>query len=103
MGYQLKYFMWSYQLHFQINAEQDARSVFRKLDARFSPRVFLVGFQETPREGSEPICVAPDDCVYQPEIRYYTDETTTFQLGDGSLAEVHDDIIAIFEKRLLVD
>lgn len=38
-----------------------------------------------------------------PKIRLYTDETTTFRLAEGSLAEVHDDIVAIFESPLLVD
>ena len=37
------------------------------------------------------------------KIRYYTDDTTTFWFEDGSLCEVHDDVIAIFENRLLID
>jgi hypothetical protein len=37
------------------------------------------------------------------KIHHYTDESTTFRLKEGSLAEIHNDIVALFENRLLVD
>lgn len=37
------------------------------------------------------------------KIRYYSDETSVFRLETGSLWEVHDDIISIFETRLLIE
>lgn len=37
------------------------------------------------------------------KIHHYTDESNAFKLKGGSLAEVHDDIVAIFENRLLID
>ncbi len=37
------------------------------------------------------------------KIRYYTDDTTVAKLEDGSLREVHNDIVAVFANRLLAD
>lgn len=36
------------------------------------------------------------------KIRYYSDETTTYTWAEGSMREVHDDILALFEGRPLV-
>jgi DisA bacterial checkpoint controller nucleotide-binding len=64
----VKFQMWAYQLHFQANAQHEARSLFSQLDPRFDPRVFLVGFQAKPIKDRPAICVVPDDCEYQPEV-----------------------------------
>jgi hypothetical protein len=37
------------------------------------------------------------------KIHHYTDESNAFMLKEGSLAEVHDHIVAIFRDRLLID
>ena len=37
------------------------------------------------------------------KIRHYTDGKTVFPVENGSLREIHDDIISIFEDRLLID
>jgi hypothetical protein len=37
------------------------------------------------------------------KIHHYTDESNVFKLKEGSLAGVHDDIVAIFENRMLID
>jgi len=62
-----KYFMWSYQAYFQVSAQVAAETTFQRLDPRFEPLVFLVGFQVRDRPDRLPICVVPDDCVYPPE------------------------------------
>lgn len=64
----LKYYMWSYQYHFQIGLKTEAEALFRQLDPGFAPHVFLVGFREKPMQDRLPICVAPDDCEYQPKV-----------------------------------
>jgi DisA bacterial checkpoint controller nucleotide-binding len=63
----VKYFMWSYQAYFQVSAQVAAENIFQRLDPRFEPHLFLVGFQSRERPDRHPICVVPDDCVYQPE------------------------------------
>lgn len=68
MSYTLKYFMWSYQLNFQISAEVEARSLIRKLDPESEIRLFMVGFLEEESANRHSVCVVPDDCVLQPEV-----------------------------------
>src|SRR4051812_22103091 len=63
----VKYFMWSYQAYFQVSAQVASETLFQRLDPRFEPHVYLVGFLAQTRPGRHPICVVPDDCPYQPE------------------------------------
>lgn len=37
------------------------------------------------------------------KINYYTDETSIFKPEEGSLREIHEDIVSIFENQLLID
>ena len=39
----LEQIMWGFQTHFQLSAEIEAEGVFKKLDPRLQPKVFLVG------------------------------------------------------------
>lgn len=64
----LKYFMWGFQGHFQSLAESNAERLLQRLDSRFKPRVFLVGFLVDDRTDRLPICVSPDECPFQPEL-----------------------------------
>jgi hypothetical protein len=64
----LKYFMWGFQTHFQGLAESNAERVLQRLDKRFKPRVFLVGFLMQERNDRLAVCVAPDDCPFQPTL-----------------------------------
>ena len=64
----LKYFMWGYQPHFRISAQNAAERIFKQLDKKFEPNVFLIGILNKAVEGYHPICVEPEDCGYNPEI-----------------------------------
>ncbi len=53
--------MWGYQGHFRCNQEVHAKSVFRLLDQRFDPEVFLVGVLVEERADCHAACVEPED------------------------------------------
>jgi hypothetical protein len=61
----LEHVMWGFQSHFQLSAEIEAEGVFKKLDPRLQPKVFLVGLPIRGR-GQLPVCVVPANCRYQP-------------------------------------
>ena len=63
----VKFFMWGYQAYFQIQAQVAAETTFQRLDPRFEPHLFLIGFLNRERPDRHPICVVPDDCPFQPE------------------------------------
>src|SRR5262249_7937605 len=50
--------------HFQVNAQVAAESIFQRLDPRFMPRVWLVGFLARERPEQQAICVVPDDAPF---------------------------------------
>lgn len=60
----IQHFMWGYQRHFRIGQECVAERVFRALDNRFRPLVFLVGILIEIREDRYPSCVEPEDAFW---------------------------------------
>jgi hypothetical protein len=53
--------MWGYQSHFRISQEVHAKSLFRSLDRRFEPEVFLIGILVEDRQDRHRVCVEPED------------------------------------------
>jgi hypothetical protein len=51
--------MWTYQTHFCGAQQAAARRVFRELDPRFDPQLFLVGFLAKPSQERPLVCVEP--------------------------------------------
>src|SRR5689334_8027810 len=65
----LRYFMWPWQHLFQDSAADIAQRLVRPLDPHLEVDAFLVGFRaHEEAEGTEDICVSPDDCRFQPEV-----------------------------------
>lgn len=64
----LKYFMWGYQEYFQSHAQGAAEELAKLLDPALAPTMGLVGFLATPTEGSRPVCVEPQDWLFQPPV-----------------------------------
>lgn len=61
----LKYFMWSWQVHFRISAQVKAESLFNELDKKLLPNVFFIGFLDNKdRIDRHPICVEPESDEY---------------------------------------
>lgn len=56
----IQHFMWGYQPHFRIGREVAAKSLFRMLDERFEPEVFLVGVLVDDLPGRYKACVEPE-------------------------------------------
>jgi hypothetical protein len=52
---------------FIFNARFEAKTIFEKLDPRFEPRLFLVGFRTTEKKGEPSIGVGPDGTPFRPE------------------------------------
>jgi enoyl-CoA hydratase/carnithine racemase len=67
MGRPLKYYMWGYQPHLWISVKLLAEKLFEELGCQVAPSVFLVGMRTREQEGSLPICVEPEECVFQPD------------------------------------
>ncbi len=59
--------MWAYQKHFQVNAQVAAQSIFQRLDPRFTPTVWLIGFLARGQPDRPPVCLVPDDAAFPPE------------------------------------
>ena len=59
-------FMWGYQRHFQIGAEDAAERVFEKLDPGFQVKVFILGVLREPSVGWYPVCLEPPICGFSP-------------------------------------
>ena len=70
--FSVKYFMWSFQPHFKLSAELSLQAVVKKLDPRIRSRLQLVGFLTEETDHEHPICVCPDDAIYQPETFAHT-------------------------------
>jgi hypothetical protein len=58
-------------LSFIFNARFEAKSIFQKLDPRFDPRLFLVGFRVSEKKGEPLIAVGPDGTPFRPEAFAY--------------------------------
>jgi DisA bacterial checkpoint controller nucleotide-binding len=52
---------------FILNARFEAKSIFQKLDPRFEPRLFLVGFRIKEKRGEPSVGVGPDGTPFRPE------------------------------------
>jgi DisA bacterial checkpoint controller nucleotide-binding len=52
---------------FIFNARFDAKSIFEKLDPRFDPRLFVVGFRTAEKKGEPSIAVGPEGTPFRPE------------------------------------
>lgn len=61
-GNVLTFFMWQWQTHFGISAQDDAETIFGRLDPRLDPNVFLIGVLREGRPDRHPICLEPEDC-----------------------------------------
>lgn len=61
MSHSIKHFMWGYQQHFRIGQGCVAERVFRALDPRFQPQIFLVGVLIEDRDDRFSACVEPED------------------------------------------
>jgi hypothetical protein len=59
--------MWRFQGWFQNGITEVAQEVFKRLDEKLDPHIFLVGIPET--ESADPICLEPvEECGYKPEF-----------------------------------
>lgn len=56
----IDHFMWGYQTHFRIAQQSAAERVFRLLDERFRPEIFLVGVLVEARQDRHRACVEPE-------------------------------------------
>ncbi|QDV20304.1 DisA bacterial checkpoint controller nucleotide-binding protein [Gimesia panareensis] len=57
----IDHFMWSYQQHFRIGKQGDAKSIFEMLDDRIDPELFLVGILVEVNKQKYPACVEPEN------------------------------------------
>ncbi len=57
----IEHFMWGFQPHFRIGQEVHAKAIFRLLDERFDPEVFLVGVLAENRADCHIACVEPEN------------------------------------------
>lgn len=68
MSYSIQYFMWSYQHLYRISANSAAGFLFRLLDERLQPEVFLVGMLMRNRSDRYPLCVEPEEGEIPPSL-----------------------------------
>lgn len=52
---------------FVFNARFEAKDIFRRLDPRFAPRLFFVGFRIAEKAGQPSLGVGPDGTPFRPE------------------------------------
>lgn len=52
------------QQHFRVSIQVSAESLFKRIDRRLSPKVFLLGILIDKREDRHPICLEPKDCGF---------------------------------------
>jgi len=72
----IEHFIWGFQQHFCGNAEYCAGQLFRSLDQRFSPKVFLVGILEDEQKGQHKACIEPEDDFWAKSERFEGLENT---------------------------
>lgn len=56
----LKYFIWKWQVYFVIGQQVEAEMLFKKIDIRLSPKVFMLGLPTVGLD-NPPICYEPED------------------------------------------
>ncbi len=54
-------------MSFIFNAQFEAKTILQKLDPRFEPRLYLVGFRVSEKKGEPSIGVGPDGTPFRPE------------------------------------
>lgn len=64
-------FMWGYQQHVQISFQVSAESLFKKIDFKLNPKIFLIGVLVDNRDDRHPICLEPEDCGFN--VRDFSD------------------------------
>lgn len=62
--YVIDLFMWGYQQHMQVSFQVSAETLFKKIDYRLNPKIFLIGLLVDKREDRHPICLEPEDCGF---------------------------------------
>jgi hypothetical protein len=68
---------------FIFNAQFEAKAIFQKLDPRFEPRLFLVGFRVTEKKGEPGIGVGPDGTPFRPEgFAYVKTQAAVYESED---------------------
>lgn len=65
-GLSVKYYMWGYQPHFQLSAENSAKKLFRRLHPELDVALFLVGVKLRSKDDRHDVCIEPDHYVIQP-------------------------------------
>src|SRR5689334_9952961 len=60
MSHDIEYFMWGYQRHFRGREELHSQRLFKCLDERFAPEVFLVGVSQEGNSNRHRACVEPE-------------------------------------------
>jgi DNA integrity scanning protein DisA with diadenylate cyclase activity len=57
-------FMWGYQQHFQHSLQFEAEHLFKLIDNRISPNVFLLGILVEENSDRHKVCIEPENCGY---------------------------------------
>ncbi len=65
MGNEIELFMWGYQQHFQHSLQFEAERLFKKIDEKLDPKVFLIGLLTEDRSDRHEICIEPENCGYK--------------------------------------
>ena len=89
MARAISHFMWGYQAPFQRHQEMAARELFKTLDERFEPVVFLVGILADAAASGYPACIEPEEDFW---IRA--------EDFDGALKRSHEKFQAHPERRI---
>ena len=80
----IEQFIWEYQRHFRISVNSTANTLFRSLDERLIPKVFLLGILEEEKSELHKICLEPEDCGYSQSLfSKIEDLANDFQTIDG--------------------
>jgi len=79
----VKHFMWQWQHLFQASATTLIHQFLEPFDPTLASDAFLVGFRVSDdAEGTQPICVFPDECCFQPDV-FKDVMTLTKELADA--------------------
>lgn len=60
--------MWPYQRHYHGAAEAAAKEIFHRLDPRFLPRIFVIGFLASQKKNKKLITVYPETRIIGPAL-----------------------------------
>lgn len=91
----LKYFMWSYQVHFGISLQLKAESIFKEIGSNLEPTILMVGILKDADSHRSKVCFEPEKFDYYgvelfndldkvAEARYReSNDSKMFYSGDG--------------------